>query len=411
VIGFGARALGDEMPKYLNSPQTPIFDKSSTLYALDRAFAEVRKTRTLVVVEGYMDAIAAHQFGFANAVASMGTALTEAQVHAIRNYVDKVFVALDSDAAGQLATIRAIDTLREGFATNDAVSVDARGMIRAEHSLGAEIRVVMLEGGKDPDEIIRTDPALWQAALDDAVPLVEYILNSRLTSIEDSPAARAEALRDIAAPVLREVRDPIVQAEYIDLTARLLGYKEHVVRQALSTRRRAREPEPVRRQPERRPAADPERWLVGLLLSYPLGYANRVGTLQEVAPEMFRDARHREIVGALAASSWEASSALETLADELVEYARALIARTPVRDDLSPGMANNEIIQAVETLNKARFREMERQVLAEIEEAKASGDSALLAASLRRMTEIAELKKKFDPRVSPYFHDLRTKAS
>ncbi len=297
-IAFGARALGDEMPKYLNSPQTPLFDKSSTLYALDRAFEEIRKSRTLVVVEGYMDAIAAHQFGFANAVASMGTALTESQVHAIRNYVDKVFVALDSDAAGQLATIRAIDTLREGFATEDGLSVDPRGLIRTEHSISAEIQVVMLEQGKDPDELIRTDPALWSSALDSAIPLVEYILKSRLSDIENSPAARADALRSIAAPVLREIRDPIVQAEYVDMTSRLLGYKESIVRQSLRAPRQTQS-RTTTTGPAATIASDPERTVVSLLVSYPLGYALRAGTLDLLNSDMFRDARNREVFQAL----------------------------------------------------------------------------------------------------------------
>lgn len=413
VIGFGARALGDEMPKYLNSPQTPIFDKSATLYALDRAFPEIRKTRTLIVVEGYMDAITAHQFGFRNAVASMGTALTEAQVQAIKSYVDKVFVALDSDAAGQLATVRAIDTLRQGFADETEFTVDARGMIRTEHAIDAEIRIVTLEGGKDPDELIRSDPALWQAALDDAVPLVEYILKTRLANIEDSPAARADALREIAAPVLREVRDKLIQAEYIDLTARMLGYKEQIVRDALLVRRRPerREPEPPRRQRERRLATDPERVLLSLLLAYPLGYASRVGTLNDIEPETMRDARHRAILATLIAAGWDADAAMTMLDDVLREYARQLITSVQVREDLSPGMANNEIIQAMETLGRARYQEMVRQTQADIQAAKETGDAELLRESLLRMAELAANKKQFDPRQSPYFNDLRTKAS
>ncbi len=412
VIGFGARALGDEMPKYLNSPQTPLFDKSSTLYALDLAFEEIRKSRTLVVVEGYMDAIAAHQFGFKNAVASMGTALTESQVHAIRNYVDKVFVALDSDAAGQLATIRAIDTLREGFATRDDVSVDARGMIRTEHALGAEIRVVTLEDGKDPDEIIRSDPTLWQAAVNGATPLVEYILRSRLAAIEDSPAARADALRDIAAPVLREVRDPIVRSEYIDLAARLLGYKDSVVRQALSTQSRARRVDSDALTHQNRPStSDPEQNLVGLLLSYPLGYAARAGTIDLVDLNVFRDARNRELLRALLEVDLDVSVMKSGLSEDLAAYADLLIDRIPVRTDLSPGMANNEILQAIDTLGRSRYQEMVRQTQADIESAKELGDAELLRESLMRMAELAISKRLYDPRQSPYFNDLRSKAS
>ena len=411
ALAFGARALGDEMPKYLNSPQTALFDKSATLYALDRAFEEVRKTRTLVVVEGYMDAIAAHQFGFTNAVASMGTALTESQVHAIRSYVDKVYVALDSDAAGQMATIRAIDTLRESFAEQDGVAVDPRGLIRSEYSLGAEIRVVLLQEGKDPDDLIRTDPELWRAAIDAAVPLVEYILQTRLSSVEDSPAARAEALRTVAAPVLREVRDQIVQSEYIDMAARLLGLKESIVRQALRAPRQRATHSDRRQVPARIAASDPERTLVALLLAYPLGYSHRAGTLELVAGDMFRDSRHREIVDGLRRNDFNAEAACAAWDEELASYASDLQATIVTRDDLSPGMANNEIVQALERLQLSRYQEMVRQAEAEIREARASGDNEMLRQGLTRLAELAQTKSQYDPKVSPYFRDLRSKAS
>src|SRR5699024_2308542 len=109
VIGCGARTLGDEMPKYLNAPQTPNFEESSALYAIDLAADAIREQRQVVVVEGYMDAIAAHQFRYRNVVASMGTALTEAQVRLIRRGVDRIILALDADVAGQMATIRGLD--------------------------------------------------------------------------------------------------------------------------------------------------------------------------------------------------------------------------------------------------------------------------------------------------------------
>jgi DNA primase len=410
TIAFGARALGDEMPKYLNSPQTPLFDKSSTLYALDRAFEEIRKSRTLVVVEGYMDAIAAHQFGFANAVASMGTALTESQVHAIRNYVDRVFVALDSDAAGQLATIRAIDTLREGFATEDGLSVDPRGLIRTEHSISAEIQVVMLEQGKDPDELIRTDPALWSSALDSAVPLVEYILKSRLGDIENSPAARAEALRSIAAPVLREIRDPIVQAEYVDMTSRLLGYKESIVRQSLRAPRQTQS-RTTTTGPAATIASDPERTVVSLLVSYPLGYAVRAGTLELFNSDMFRDSRNREVFVALKQHEFDADRSIENLDSDLKDYALGLQSMVTLRADFSPGMANNEILQAIDRLHHARYKEMVSQAQADIRDARESGDTELLRDSISRMSELASDKSKFAPKVSPYFHDLRSTAN
>jgi DNA primase len=409
AIGFGARALGDELPKYLNSPQTPIFNKSAALYAIDQAFEEIRRTRSMIVVEGYMDAITAHQFGYKNAVASMGTALTESQVYSIKSYVDKVYVALDSDSAGQLATVRAIDTLRESFADEDNITVDARGTVRTQSAIEAEIRIVTLPEGKDPDELIRTKPDLWQRALDGAVPLVEHILRIRLGAIEDSPSARADALRDIAAPVLREIRDELVRAEYIDLTARLLGYKDNVVRGALRSGRTIRASEHATAQ---RPVpAISENILVALLLEYPLGYALRAGTLDGIEAELFRDTRNRQIYECLLGANFDVRATTERLPGELQSFAEALTKLVLVRPDLTPGMANNEIAQAIAAIRRERYHEAVRQARDDIETAKASGDAALLRSGLERMAELAHAKPGFAPPESPYFYDVRSRAS
>ena len=138
VVGFGGRAFapkGEEeaQPKYLNTPQTPLFDKGSLLYALDRAQEEIRRQGSAVIVEGYMDAIAAHQHGFSNVVASMGTALTERQVRLMKRFTRDVVLALDADTAGQEATLRAVEY---------------------QQLLGRDIRVVILPEGRDPDQEI-----------------------------------------------------------------------------------------------------------------------------------------------------------------------------------------------------------------------------------------------------------------
>ena len=111
VIGFGARALDDSMPKYLNSPETLIFNKSSVVYAIDRAQAAIRQKDAAVITEGYMDTIAAHQFGYENTVACMGTALTEKQISILRRFSKNIIVALDADKAGLEATTRSIITI------------------------------------------------------------------------------------------------------------------------------------------------------------------------------------------------------------------------------------------------------------------------------------------------------------
>ncbi len=409
AIGFGARALGDDMPKYLNSPQTPIFNKSAVLYGLNDAYAEVRATRSLIVVEGYMDAITAHQFGYANTVASMGTALTQDQVHSIRRYVDRVFIALDADAAGNLATLRAVDTVRDAFGEDSSAPVvDSRSVIRFERALSAEIRIVLMEAGTDPDELIRTNRPAWDEALENAMPLVEYVIRQRLAGVEDSPTARAAALHEFIVPVLREIPDHAVQAEYVDLAARLLGYPEREVLSAVRAVGSAQRRRSHMQALERPSAADPEETLTRLLLTLPIGFAARQGTLYQIRPEMIRNSRNRQIIDAILLHEGDRDAALEELDEDLQAFAERVIEGTIHRGDISPGMANIEISQAIEALERTRYAQDVAQVRADIDEAKSSGDTELLRASMERMSRLAALKPQHAPRESPYFRDSRT---
>lgn len=405
TIGFGARALGDEMPKYLNSPQTPIFNKSDTLYAIDQAEEAIRRERTLVVVEGYMDAIAAHQFGFNNAVASMGTALTSQQVGSIRRYVDRVFLALDADTAGQMATLRAIDAVRDSFSDDQQPTVGADNLIRFERSLAAEVRIVLLAGGKDPDEMIRADPDSWAQALAHAIPLVEYVLNVKLGNVERTPASRARALREDVVPVLREIDDQSILAHYVGVAARLLEYKDNDVRAALRANR-AQQARSVQAH-DRPVASDPERHLIRLLLQHPLTTPAQHEALQAVELDDVLDARNREILSAVIAG-YSVEEALASMPAEILEYAAIVQEETPRRPDATPGLVYRELAQAIHTLAKSRHDFKVRQVNRELATAKAAGDSEAITVLVQQIAELARKKPNFDPAQSPYFTDTRT---
>jgi len=141
----------DDSPKYINTPQTPIFDKGAILYGLDRAKEHIRRSDLAVIVEGYMDVIAAHQHENGNVVASMGTALTERQVGLLRQLTENFVLAFDPDEAGRLASERGTQVAYE---------------------LGANIRVLQLPPGQDPDEIIRSSPERWRQMVAEARPLL-----------------------------------------------------------------------------------------------------------------------------------------------------------------------------------------------------------------------------------------------
>ncbi|MFN8516520.1 MAG: DNA primase [Chloroflexia bacterium] len=159
IVGFGGRALGDARPKYLNTAQTSVFDKSANLYAIDLAKDAIRKADTAVIVEGYMDAIMAHQVGHANVVASMGTALTEQQVGLLKRLTSRIILALDADAAGQAAMLRGIDTMRQALDYDEVATVDARALVRFERKLSTDILVLNIRKGRIPTNSCALTPA------------------------------------------------------------------------------------------------------------------------------------------------------------------------------------------------------------------------------------------------------------
>ena len=177
VIGYGARALDPaDNPKYLNSPQTLLFDKSRTLFGLDRAKRAIRESETAVIVEGYMDVIQAHQAGFLNVVAQMGTAMTEMQLKLLApRLAKKIILALDADAAGQNATMRSLEV--------------ARAALRADYTgkLAVDLRVLHIPGAKDPDDLIRETPDEWPRLVDGAIPVADYVIDVEVGQLPEGP--------------------------------------------------------------------------------------------------------------------------------------------------------------------------------------------------------------------------------
>jgi DNA primase len=215
AIGLGGRILPDaDGPKYLNSPATPLFDKSRTLYAIDLAKASIRRERLAVIVEGYTDVMAAHQAGFTNVVASLGTALTRGQVELANRYADAVALAYDVDLAGEAAT--------------------QRGLLEELGPVVSKVRVIRVPAGKDPDELIRTDPDGWRTAVDGAEELLPYFMQ-RAASEADmrQPNGRSTYTRRML-DLLRRVPDRVERDSYVPRLAQLAGIDERVVREELS---------------------------------------------------------------------------------------------------------------------------------------------------------------------------------
>ncbi|PKH47466.1 DNA primase, partial [Dehalococcoides mccartyi] len=212
IAGFGARVMDNSQPKYRNSPQTDLFDKSSLLYGLHLASASIRENNRAIIVEGYMDAIMSHQGGFTNTVACMGTALTERQIALIKRQTKNLVLGLDSDSAGEEATLRAIDY---------------------ENQMESEIRVAVPEGGKDPDELIRHSPQSWQEILDNARPLLDYIFEHSQRGLDLNSAAGKSKLADHLLPIISKMEDGVRQSHYLGKLAEIVSTSQNRILERL----------------------------------------------------------------------------------------------------------------------------------------------------------------------------------
>lgn len=213
VIGFGGRVLDDSKPKYLNSPETPIFHKGTNLYGLNFALKNKIPDRYFIIVEGYMDCISLHQYGITNAVASLGTALTTNQARMLKRYADKVIISYDADAAGQNATVRGLGILRDA---------------------GLDVRVLLIPQGKDPDEFLRINGReAFLKLIEKAVPLLDYRLKRAGEGVNFRDEQSLIKYGQKVADILLEL-NPIEKDVYIKKISEDTGLKEQSIYDLIS---------------------------------------------------------------------------------------------------------------------------------------------------------------------------------
>ena len=223
MAGFGGRILNPEdMPKFINSPQTILFDKSRLLFGLDQARKPIREADQAIIVEGYLDVVVVHQEGFRNVVSPMGTALTETQMRQIKRYTRRIVMALDPDAAGIKATLRGLEIARDALDHSDDIIFDARGLIHHESRLQADLRVSTLPEGMDPDDIVRKDPEQWKNIIATAKPIITHVMNTLSTGRDlDDPKTKSQIAGQIM-PLIRDIPDSVERDAYRQQLARLL---------------------------------------------------------------------------------------------------------------------------------------------------------------------------------------------
>jgi DNA primase len=423
MAGFGARILNPEdVPKFLNSPQTPVFDKGHLLYGLDRARKAIRTQDQAVIVEGYLDVIALHQAGFNTAVSPMGTALTEHQLYLLKRFSRRMVLALDSDAAGNKATLRGLTIARQALDREQDPVFDARGLLHYENRLQADIRVTTLPPDMDPDDVVNRDPAEWQRILDEARPVVIHVMETLAQGRDiDDPKVKNDLAVQVL-PLIEDVPNPVERDTYRQRLARLIRVDERALLgdnlvRAPARRRRASRTPAAQQAPSPAQGKAPtdasqalEAHCLGVLLRRPALIYRVDRALQEaglvrLAVDDFQRTDHQSILRLLLESLNQddvepLDYTLNRLSMPLMDVADILLARS---EKLDP---NNErvledLLRALLDLRSRNLRENINYLRFLMEEAQEQGDLQI-SEYVRRMVEYSVAKKRLDHAMGLY---------
>lgn len=388
VIGFGARALkADQVPKYLNSPQTVLFDKSATLYGLELAKNHIRQADQVVIVEGYMDVIQAHQHGARNVVAQMGTALTEQQLKILKRTTNNFVLALDADAAGNSATLRGINTAREALDKEVVPVPTARGLIRYESRMDANIHIATLPPGQDPDDILKQGLNVWQDIINRAVPVIDFYFQAVTAGLDLTTAKdKSEAVRQLI-PVLQDIGNRVEQEHYVQQLARLIHVDERTLMSELHSKLPQRN---TRRKPVLAPTTPPppsaeapslafkpvpglrksglEEYCLSLILAHPSALAMANDTLEQqkvdgLTVNDFKRGDNKDIFRS--AQIWTAAESpqLEMLHEMVGEALQGQLTEISARYHLGPPADGEKIIRALrDSILRLRLQNIDERI-------------------------------------------------
>jgi DNA primase len=422
AVGLGGRLLEGEGPKYLNSPATPLFDKSRTLYLIDRAKGPMRRAGgQAVIVEGYTDALMAHQAGFENVVASLGTALTPGQVALLTRYASRIVLAYDVDPAGEKAGTLGVTALAGLIGQ---LQTDDSG-VKLE-----DVRVAKLPAGKDPDEVLREDPAAWDGAIGKALPLVEYLIDHHAGRFDLKSSTGRIGFVDAVMPAIRDIADPMRRDEALQQVRHVSGVEERTLRQVLDRRIAAAvgpgkpvgganaaasriTAEAVLASPDALPVADilravtpVEAELLRLLLLVP---DQQLRVAEELGPDQLPSTLARELFRAIVLQResddqgihppFDGAALLLALDDETAALARALYARPgPDPRTLVASQLVYEVTRLLLELEDDSLRERSDYNEAAQAEAERAGDTDAIERLLLERRQINDARRSLDRR-------------
>ena len=401
VLGFGGRVLDDGVPKYLNTPQTPLFDKGSILYGIDLAREGIRTAQQVVIVEGYMDVIIPYQEGIRNVVAVMGTALSEAHINVLKRLTNVLILALDPDAAGLAAVERGTETARRALPRHVVPAIQPSGLVRYEERLDAEIRIMTLPDGLDPDELVLSDHARWDGLVAAALPVAEHFFRQARAELDVTTGKGKRAAMDRLLPIIQALENAAERSHYVQQLAQWLHMDERVINGELTDGAPQR---PARRAVQRQQEAslpptptqvkdaltDLEEHVLGLVVQHPRLAQDSIGS-GALSEEAFSDERRRRALRAVReilalGLAPEPPEVLEALDSESRAHVESLLrqqqeapARSPeaLQDDLSKALTRLLQAQLARAIEQMRFalldahteglREREEQLRVEID--------------------------------------------
>ena len=397
VAGFGGRSLDDSTPKYLNTPRTPVFDKSSILYGLPLAKESISGTGAVVIVEGYMDVIAAHQHGFRNVVASMGTALTEHQVSGLRALASTFVLALDPDNAGREATLRSLESSWRALQIDFLRAGGRSGVVFSQRHLSVSLKIAGLPTGKDPDALIREDTQEWERLVSEAQPLLDYLFEVLPLRFDLTGDDGRLQLVNSLSPFIRAEENPFAQRRYIRRLADIVSSSEadletHIWRAQGRTPPNRRRAGPTAgaspSYPGKASAPPPATAQRDALEEYCLAILLRYPELREkgvtIPPDHFELSENRDVF-----TKWSICSTIEeiggSLPIHLTEHLEALLNMdNPPLNIKERERALQEVVNRL----KERFFKVQEQALMEQLEGADWRDIASLEPSSNQVQEI-----------------------
>ena len=376
IVGFGGRILSDGEPKYLNSPDTPAYNKSYVLYGLNLAKESIKKEELAIFVEGYMDVIACHQAGSKNVIATSGTALTPGQLKLIKRYTKNIAFAFDQDDAGLQATSRAIELAQE-----------------AE----LNIKIIEVPNGKDPDECLKEDKEAWFKAIEQAMPVMDFYFNLAFKKHKKDTIEGKKGITELLLPIIKGYSTSMEQNEYLKRLAfelktdsRFLWEDMKKIKQTQNNYgNKVEEKKPVNPSSFSR-----EEFLIGFILSYPQLY----GYLKDHLIENISFDPKTEIVYKTMKSMYDSLGVIEPnkLKNELPEALGENISILPLMideryPDINEEKAASEVAILIKNINLKNIKTVQKEYEFKIRSTQDAGERTIL---LNKYNQILKLSSK-----------------